>query len=115
MLADLQGAVKKEKMKGSTILILMDANTLHDAEDINKFHRTTGTSCLATAAITGKLPRTYDRGADNACIDLAFGCDKVLEALVGLQYEPFYSNGVYDHRGLILDLNIQKLLGGACA
>jgi len=115
MLTDLQEALKKEKMKGSTIRILMDANTPHDAEDIKTFHRTTCTSCLAIAAITGKLPRTYNLGADNTCIDMAFGCDRVLEALVGLQYKPFYSNGLYDHRELIVDLNIQKLLGGACA
>lgn len=42
----------------------------------------------------------------------AFGCKEVLDALVGLQNDPFYINGIYDHRGLILDLNIQQLLRG---
>jgi len=34
MLDDLQVATNKEKVKGSMILILMDANTKHDAKDI---------------------------------------------------------------------------------
>jgi len=70
-------------------------------------------NCLASAVIPGTLPWTYDRGAADACIDLGIRFDEVLhELIVVLQFEPFYSTGIYDHRGLIVDLKINKLLGG---
>jgi len=112
MLDDLKVATTREKATGSMILILMNANTKHDAKEMKGFYQATGLNCLASAAISGTLPRTYDRGAEDTCVDLGIGCDENLDELIGLQFEPFYSTGIYDHRGLTVDLNIKNLLGG---
>ena len=94
MLEDLVVAINKEKAKGNMILILMDANTKHDAKEMKTFYQATSLNCLASAAISGNLPRTYDRGAAQSCIDLGIGCDDVLDTLLGLLLQPFYSNGI---------------------
>ena len=112
LLNDLHKFIEKEIKQENNVFLLGDMNDNLGLKDgqINTFLR----SLKMTNAYQRRhgdqahLPPTHDRG--NTCLDM-IGCSDHLAdtAIVRAGYAPFYFNFFTDHRGVYVDLDIEKV------
>jgi hypothetical protein len=109
---DLSAFLRELQASDSEILLMLDAN--EHPED-----RHSGIRRLARQLHLIDLhgfrhgfedePATFNRGSRR--IDFMYGTRAVATAMKAAGIEPFHANGQSDHRGLFVDIDMDKLLG----
>jgi exonuclease III len=116
-LTDLSAYIKGLRKDNHAILLMMDANESTRAHNsqITKFLEECDMVDLHENQhrnLHGK-PNTYIRGKE--CIDMIAGTVDVAEEVERAGIEAFYQTFYSDHRGLFIDMNMNKLLKGSPA
>ena len=107
-LSELRQIIEQLQNRGHAILVMLDANgTLEHDKALQDFRDFSGLVDLHRA---DPAPSTYI-GSNNRRIDYMLGCHRVTEA-ISRQGSLAYNKGPQsDHRGLFVDLDLERLLG----
>ena len=107
---DLADFCINQQNLGNDILLMMDANTSLTSAEANAFIKAANLYSIAEYKFPDtSLPRTYHNGSQ--CIDHCLGTKNLLDWTVKFGYFPFYAHSLFDHRGMVIDIQCQALFG----
>lgn len=108
ILESLRGQLHALRIKGHSILLMMDANTVlsQDRALLELIHDTG----LRDLHSSQPAPATYI-GSDSRRIDYMFGCDSIYRSMTRSGTLSYLEGPQSDHRGLFVDLDPKELFG----
>ena len=90
---------------------MMDANTPLNSAEARTFINAANLHSVAEHRFPSTpLPRTYQNGS--TCIDHCLVTKNLLIWTSKFGYFPFFAHSLFDHRGMVIDIQCQEFLGG---
>ena len=108
--SDLADFCTQQHNLGHDILLMMDANTPLDSAEACTFQKAANLYSIAEYKFPhDPLPRTYNSGS--RCIDHCLVTKRLLEWTLKFGYFPFFAHSLFDHRGMVIDIQCQQFFG----
>jgi len=109
MVLDLCKLIEKDIEQGNDMLVCGDFNEpLEEKKGIHKELNKLGLTNVLVGKIGSELPRTYNGGSK--CIDHVYATPAVYDTIHRCGIAPFNYFQKSDHRGIYIDLKIEKIL-----
>jgi hypothetical protein len=107
---DLANFCINQQNLGHNIILMMDANTPLQSAEATTFASAANLHSIAEIKFpTTALPRTHQAGSQ--CIDHCLVTKDIIDWTEKFGYFPFFAHSLFDHRGMVIDVQNQALFG----